>query len=645
MVSVNLQEFVISYEKKEAKKSTTEVALGSLVVEDLMLAPDSKHRKLATSISGLPPDNFKLRFNTASLSTSCPNLMRSGRRQSKQMSVASDDLSMSLPENLDAETVFDSLNNPNPGGGGSGGSGLRRRRNNYAPGQDGHSAEKDDDHDAGLLEVPVPPATPPPSQCSSRTSLPILNDEIKKDLQRDENLVYIKVLSVDPRHPDFVGKLNSTHRFVDIDFNTLDIIFNLKSWVMIFDFFGIGSPSTTDTAAAASTASKPKQKHSLKKAKSQDLAEDNGPHVNSEIDVKVKALSVVLNHEAYEVAVATVKTFVSRISLRDGNFAIGGTLGNFLVQDLTPQGKLYRDRFLTMQGQDQVLTFDFFKYGRPDDKLAREFDATLKLRMASIIYVHTQRFYSELLAFFNHFHQHQSVMNRIRIAAMGTEVNEMASRGSRIRLDVEAGSPLLLLPMSSKSTQILVVNLGYLEIANTFKFAGDEGTISSQTLRSALASQLVGNRRRRSGSRSSRSSVKSRSSRHSGVRSPISNASSVHLSRSRRKEPRGRPRGMSSDTFGSTDDNEEDAETADKVKELPNKPHKCLLDVMNVSLRSIDLRTADRLSAFTEVVNAEDIVVESFIVRPQAKKVLKEKCELKLQLERNLDKAFLSSST
>ena len=69
------------------------------------------------------------------------------------------------------------------------------------------------------------------------------------------------------------------------------------------------------------------------------------------------------------------------------------------------------------------------------------FDASLKLRMASIIYVHTQRFYSELLAFFNHFHQHQNVMNRIREAAMGTTVNETASRGMKLRLDIEAESP------------------------------------------------------------------------------------------------------------------------------------------------------------------------------------------------------------
>ena len=190
------------------------------------------------------------------------------------------------------------------------------------------------------------------------------------------------------------------------------------------------------------------------------------------------------------------------------------SLGKFLVLDLTSQGSLYRDRFLSTHGHDTMLYFDFFKYGDAVEASKEPHDARLKIRMASVIYVHTQRFYSELLAFFNHFHQHQNVMNRIREAAMGSDVSEVASRGTRIHLDIEAGSPLLLLPgnvyilsisqmnsrkkyqkillllffiVSSTSNRLIVVHLGLVEASNTFKYSGDDGTISSQTLRSALA--------------------------------------------------------------------------------------------------------------------------------------------------------------
>lgn len=136
-------------------------------------------------------------------------------------------------------------------------------------------------------------------------------------------------------------------------------------------------------------------------------------------------------------------------------------------------------------------------------KLSRPYDATLKLRTSSIVYVHTHRFFSEIVTFFNQFHQHQCVMSRVREAEAGEEIKDMASRSIRVKLDIEAGSPILLLPMSSYSTKILVVDLGLLEVNNSFLFSGDPGTISSETLSEANVGDLISAGKSRLGSRSS----------------------------------------------------------------------------------------------------------------------------------------------
>lgn len=76
---------------------------------------------------------------------------------------------------------------------------------------------------------------------------------------------------------------------------------------------------------------------------------------------------------------------------------------------------------------------------------------------------------------------------------------------------------------------------------------------------------------------------------------------------------------------------------------IPLKVHqKCLLDVLNISLSSGDLKSAVRLSAFTDEKNLtdKDIRIGSFIVHIGHKPILNDKFELKLQVERNLDKAF-----
>lgn len=71
---------------------------------------------------------------------------------------------------------------------------------------------------------------------------------------------------------------------------------------------------------------------------------------------------------------------------------------------------------------DEALSFNFFKYGSPDPDLLRDKDMSLKLRMSSVQYVHTKRFQTELVVFFQHYLQLQEVLGRMRAASEGNEV-------------------------------------------------------------------------------------------------------------------------------------------------------------------------------------------------------------------------------
>ena len=48
-----------------------------------------------------------------------------------------------------------------------------------------------------------------------------------------------------------------------------------------------------------------------------------------------------------------------QVDLRDGNFAIKGELENLLVQDISPHGEMFRERFITTGSQ--ALDFDISK--------------------------------------------------------------------------------------------------------------------------------------------------------------------------------------------------------------------------------------------------------------------------------------------
>lgn len=129
----------------------------------------------------------------------------------------------------------------------------------------------------------------------------------------------------------------------------------------------------------------------------------------------------------------------------------------------------------------------------------------VSLQMASVQYVHTQRFQAEVVAFVQHFTQLQDVLGRQRAAVEGQavsrrrrhrhqtperlrrspepvdavlQVREHPQRASRVLLDIEAGAPVILVPESSSSPRLVVANLGQLRVQNRFLSAGAHGTFS-----------------------------------------------------------------------------------------------------------------------------------------------------------------------
>ena len=72
---------------------------------------------------------------------------------------------------------------------------------------------------------------------------------------------------------------------------------------------------------------------------------------------------------------------------------------------------------------NQALTFEIFKYGRPDPDMERPFDISARVEMSSVRYLHTMRFLKEMLAFCSHFPQLIDAFQRMKAMAQGNLVS------------------------------------------------------------------------------------------------------------------------------------------------------------------------------------------------------------------------------
>ncbi|KAF6112219.1 vacuolar protein sorting 13-like protein D [Phyllostomus discolor] len=576
LVSLKFQDFEVEFNKDHPQTLSIQIALRSLLMEDLLERnPDSKYKNLMVSRGAPKPLSLAQKEY---LSQSCPSLSN----------VEYPDMPRSLPSHMEeAPNVFQLYQRP---------ASAPRKRPKEVPDQDY-------------------PLTPPPSPTVDKPTV------LAGKSKFDDSLVHINVFLVDRKHPEFSSLYNRVNRSIDVDFNCLDVLITLQTWVVILDFFGIGS--TADNHAMKVLPEDVLQ--NVRSESSALLASELQDPVNTKLDLKVHSLSLVLNKTTSELAKANVSKLVAHVEMIEGDLALQGSLGSLSLSDLTAHGELYRERFTT--SGEEALIFQAFKYGRPDPLLRREHDVRVSLQMASVQYVHTQRFQAEVVAFIQHFTQLQDVLGRQRAAIEGQTVRDQAQRCSRVLLDIEAGAPVLLIPESSRSNHLIVANLGKLKVKNKFLFAGFPGTFSLQDKESVPSASPGG------------------TPKHS-VRKTTSteDPKGPHPEGLFMTPPVGASLGsLKSECAPSSLTKRQGQQATPSAGQVSSSPedHVCLLDCIVVDLQDMDIFAAERHpreDAQASDGGGGDLLFPSYFVRQTGGSLLTEPCRLKLQVERNLDK-------
>ncbi|KAM3617296.1 uncharacterized protein V6R79_004435 [Siganus canaliculatus] len=552
LVSLRFIDLDGEFTKDHPHLLAVKLALRSLLMEDLLEQnPQSKYKYLMVSHGAPKPSTFSTKEY---LSQSCPSASNA----------LCPDMPRSLPAHMEeAQNVFQLY-----------------QRHPSTPSASSRKSKRDPDC----------PSTPPPSPTHHTQAHPPTPDF-------DDSLVHINVLIVDQNHPEFKTRYGSVGRSVDVDFNCLDILITLQTWVVILDFFGIGSTASNHAIKVQPVSPETVSGHSLSEP---DGEVETSEVINTKIDLKVHSLSLVLNKKVSELAKASVLKLSTHLEMLDGDLALQGSLGSLSLSDLTPHGDLYRERFTTQGGE--ALIFNIHKYGQPDPYLERDCDIKVILQMASVQYVHTQRFQAEVVAFIQHFTQLQDVLGRQRAAMEGQAVRDHPQRASRVLLDIKAGAPVLIIPESSWSQRVIVANLGQLQVQNCFLPAGAHGTF------------LLRDQEQQGGA----------AGRQGEQQPDLRTSSSTWFSLFRQQ------------TY-----NTDSAQKEGGPHSLEH--HVCLLDCISLDLQEMDIFAGERLpcqpwDSGVKPSESADLIFPSYCVRRTGDNLLRDHCHLKLEVERNLDK-------
>lgn len=240
LVSLRFQDLEGEISKEHPQLLAVQLALRSLLMEDLLERnPDSKYKHLMVSRGAPKPPSFPPKEY---LSQSCPSASNA----------LFPDMPRSLPAHMEeAQNVFQ----------------LYQRHAN-TPSAATHKSKRDPDC----------PETPPPSP-TQRSPPPQPPPEF------DDSLVHINALLVDQNHPEYKTRYGGVGRSVDVDFNCLDVLITLQTWVVILDFFGIGSTANNHAVKVQPTSPEPLPGGALDQLGAEE--EEAAEGVNTKLDLKV----------------------------------------------------------------------------------------------------------------------------------------------------------------------------------------------------------------------------------------------------------------------------------------------------------------------------------------------------------------------
>uniref|UniRef100_A0A673CML0 Vacuolar protein sorting 13 homolog A n=1 Tax=Sphaeramia orbicularis TaxID=375764 RepID=A0A673CML0_9TELE len=163
---------------------------------------------------------------------------------------------------------------------------------------------------------------------------------------------------------------------------------------------------------------------------------------------------------------------VSEVLMRKSEMEVLANLKNIVILDCDKDA-LYKKAVSI--ADKEVFAFHMVNYTNATEGDAyldmSKVDTLVTLTVGCIQVIFLNKFVSSILAFINNFQEAKEALAEVTVQAAekaASGVKELAERSTRISLNVHFNAPIILLPQSSSSTNVIVADLGLLSVKNRF---------------------------------------------------------------------------------------------------------------------------------------------------------------------------------
>lgn len=184
------------------------------------------------------------------------------------------------------------------------------------------------------------------------------------------------------------------------------------------------------------------------------------------VKVKLTEVRLVLNDDGTRLATLSLQAADVSVLLRGPFMRVAAQLGNLsLTDDFQSDNLPEYKRLLSIQG-DNLADFSYEKYDASEATYPG-YDSQVYLRTGSFRLVFVEEPVHRILRFLTKFARMKAVYDAATTAA-AQSATEIQQQANKMRYDILAKTPIIILPRNGQSSDAIVANLGEMSVKNTF---------------------------------------------------------------------------------------------------------------------------------------------------------------------------------
>uniref|UniRef100_A0A8C3I4T9 Vacuolar protein sorting 13 homolog A n=1 Tax=Chrysemys picta bellii TaxID=8478 RepID=A0A8C3I4T9_CHRPI len=286
----------------------------------------------------------------------------------------------------------------------------------------------------------------------------------------EDDLLTLEYVKADINGPELKTAYKNVLQLLKVNFSSLDVHLHNEALLNAMNYLNNLLPKQETKITEEVVEEKEEKKDVLKKLTSKKSKYEDV--IDLHVCADLSCLRVFIREQKRRISEIHIEGLDCQVIMRKAATEVFAKLKNIIIMDSDEMAWYKKALYITGK---EVFSFKMMSYVDATDGAAYTnmniVDSQVYLTVGCIQVVFVNKFVSTILAFINNFQAAKEAITEATVQAAekaATGVKELAQRSSRMALDINIKAPVIIVPQSADSTNVLVADFGLITVKNQF---------------------------------------------------------------------------------------------------------------------------------------------------------------------------------